>query len=52
VTINDRGVNDELRRFKARLETGVEPRSDKTPKGFSAIRQLLQRPAQPAERAV
>jgi hypothetical protein len=49
VTVNGRGsrVNDELRRFKARLETGVEPRSDKTPKGFSAFRQILQRPAQP-----
>lgn len=50
VTVNGRGsrVNDELRRFKARLETGVEPRSDKTPEGFSVFRQLLQRPAQPA----
>jgi hypothetical protein len=49
VTVNGRGgrVNDELRRFKARLETGVEPGSDKTPEGFSAFRQILQRPAQP-----
>ena len=50
VTVNGRGsrVNEDLRRFKARLETGVEPRSDKTPESFSALRQILQRPAQPA----
>jgi hypothetical protein len=49
VTVNGRGsdANDELRRFKARLETGVEPRSDKTPESFAAFRQILQRPAQP-----
>jgi hypothetical protein len=49
VTVNGRAsrVNDELRRFKALLETGVQPRSDKTPEGFSAFRQILQRPARP-----
>jgi hypothetical protein len=54
VTVNGRGsgVNDEPRRFKARLETGVEPRSDKTPEGLSAFRQILQRPAQSAGGAV
>jgi hypothetical protein len=53
VTVNGRGsrVSDELRRFKARLETGVESRSDKTPEAFSAFRQILQRPAQPVEGA-
>jgi hypothetical protein len=44
----DQKINDDLRRFKARVETGVEVRSDKTPEGFSARRQILQRPAQPA----
>jgi hypothetical protein len=49
VTVNGQSssVNDELRRFKALVETGVEPRSDKTPEGFSAFRQILQRPARP-----
>jgi hypothetical protein len=34
------------------VETGVEARSDKTPEGYSAIRQILQRPAQPVEGAL
>lgn len=42
-------VREELRRFKARFETGVDIVSDKTPEPFSSVRQLLQRPAQPAE---
>jgi hypothetical protein len=54
VTVNGRAsrVNDELRRFKALLETGVEPRSEKTPEGFSSFRQILQRPGQPVGGAV
>ena len=40
-------VKDELRRFKARAETGEIPRSDSTPEGESAERKLKQRPAQP-----
>jgi uncharacterized membrane protein len=40
-------VKDELRRFKARVETGEIPRSDSTPEGESAERKLKQRPAQP-----
>lgn len=43
----DQKVNDELRRFKAILEAAVDPRSEKTPEGPSAMRQILQRPAQP-----
>jgi hypothetical protein len=43
----DQRINDELRRFKARFETGVEVRSEKTPEGFSAGRQMRQKPAQP-----
>jgi hypothetical protein len=43
----DQKINDELRRFKAVLETGVEVRSDKTPAAFSSRRQIFQRPAQP-----
>lgn len=43
----DQKINDDLRRFKALFETGVEVRSDKTPQPFSARRQILQRPAQP-----
>jgi hypothetical protein len=46
----DQQIHDELRRFKARLETGVEPRSEKTPQGHSALGQILQRPAQPMGR--
>jgi len=44
----DQTINDELRRFKALFETGVEPRSDKTPAGFSARGQIFQRPGQPS----
>jgi hypothetical protein len=43
----DQKINDDLRRFKALFETGVEVRSDKTPEPFSARRQIMQRPAQP-----
>jgi len=43
----DQKINDELRRFKALLETGVEVRSEKSPEGASALRQMVQRPAQP-----
>jgi uncharacterized membrane protein len=40
-------AKDELRRFKARFETGVVPRSDAVPEGELAERKLKQRPAQP-----
>jgi hypothetical protein len=40
-------VKDELRRFKALVETGVVPRSDGAPEGELAERKLKQRPAQP-----
>lgn len=40
-------VKDDLRRFKARFETGVIPRSDGSPEGELAERKLKQRPAQP-----
>ena len=40
-------VKDDLRRFKARFETGEVPRSDGTPEGELAERKLKQRPAQP-----
>jgi hypothetical protein len=43
----DQKINDELRRFKALVETGVEVRSEKSPEGPSALRQMVQRPAQP-----
>ena len=43
----DQLITDDLRRFKARFETGVEVRSAKTPEGFSAKRQMRQQPAQP-----
>jgi uncharacterized membrane protein len=42
-------VKDELRRFKAQVETGVIPRSEGTPEGELAERKLKQRPAQPLE---
>ena len=42
-------VKDDLRRFKQRVETGEIARSDGTPEGVSAERQLKQRPAQPLE---
>jgi hypothetical protein len=40
-------VKDDLRRFKAKFETGEVPRSDGTPEGELAERKLKQRPAQP-----
>lgn len=40
-------VEDDLRRFKQVLETGEVVRSDGSPEGHRASRQLLQRPAQP-----
>jgi uncharacterized membrane protein len=48
----DQAINDELRRFKAFIETGVEVRSEKTPASFSARGQIFQRPAQPPEQSV
>ena len=42
-------VKDDLRRFKAHVETGEVPRSDGTPEGESAERKLKQRPAQPLD---
>jgi hypothetical protein len=45
----DQAINDDLRRFKALLETGVVPRSETGPEGPSAGRQIFhKRPAQPA----
>lgn len=45
----DQRINDELRRFKALLETGVLARSETSPEGPSATRQIMhkRRPAQP-----
>jgi hypothetical protein len=44
----DQAVNDDLRRFKATVETGVVPRSETSPEGPSATRQIFhKRPAQP-----
>jgi uncharacterized membrane protein len=40
-------VKDDLRRFKAYVETGEVPRSDSTPEGEKVERKLKQRPAQP-----
>jgi uncharacterized membrane protein len=40
-------VEDDLRRFKQVIETGQVVRSDGSPEGHSASRQLFQRPAQP-----
>lgn len=42
-------AKDELRRFKALVETGEVPRSDGTPEGEAAERKLKQRPAQPLD---
>jgi uncharacterized membrane protein len=39
-------VKDDLRRFKAHVETGVIPRSEASPEGELAERKLNQRPAQ------
>lgn len=46
----DQAINDELRRFKAQLETGDVVRSEKSPEGASSVRQIWhkRRPAQPA----
>lgn len=43
-------VNDDLRRFKQILETGQVLRSDGSPEGTAAARQLHQQPAQPNTR--
>ncbi|OBF58307.1 hypothetical protein A5787_23400 [Mycobacterium sp. 852002-50816_SCH5313054-b] len=43
----DQQVNDDLRRFKQILETGQVLRSDGSPEGTAAARQLHQQPAQP-----
>ena len=40
-------IRDDLRRFKQVLETGEVVRSEGTPEGPKARRQLFQRPAQP-----
>jgi uncharacterized membrane protein len=40
-------VKDDLRRFKAHVETGEVPRSDGAPEGERVERKLKQRPAQP-----
>jgi hypothetical protein len=42
-------VKDDLRRFKALVETGVIPRSDGAPEGELAERKLKQRAAQPLD---
>jgi uncharacterized membrane protein len=44
----DQQVHDDLRRFKQVLETGEVVRSEGTPEGSKARRQMTQRPAQPA----
>jgi uncharacterized membrane protein len=44
----DQQVRDDLRRFKQVMETGEVVRSEGSPEGVHAIRQLRQRPAQPA----
>ena len=46
----DQQVNDDLRRFKQILETGQVLRSDGSPEGTAAARQMHQHPAQPATR--
>lgn len=48
----DQLINDDLRRFKALLETGVLPRSETSPEGPSSHRQILHKrqPAQPLGR--
>jgi uncharacterized membrane protein len=40
-------IKDDLRRFKAKVETGEVPRSEGSPEGEAAERKLKQRPAQP-----
>ncbi|WP_406815051.1 SRPBCC family protein [Mycobacterium sp. M23085] len=44
-------VNDDLRRLKQLLETGGVVRSNGSPEGTAAVRQLHQRPAQPKQAA-
>ena len=45
----DQAITDDLRRFKAIVETGVVPQSETSPEGPSARRQIFhKRPAQPA----
>jgi hypothetical protein len=46
----DQAINDDLRRFKARVETGVLAQSETSREGPSAARQILHKrqPAQPA----
>jgi uncharacterized membrane protein len=44
----DQQVRDDLRRFKQVMETGEVVRSEGSPEGVHAIRQLRQRPARPA----
>jgi hypothetical protein len=46
----DQRINDQMRRFKALVETGVQVRSDKTPESFSSGRQIFQRAGQPPRR--
>lgn len=46
----DQQVRDDLRRFKQVMETGEVVRSEASPEGVRAARQLRQRPAQPAPR--
>jgi hypothetical protein len=47
----DQAINDDLRRFKALLETAVVPQSETSPEGPSARRQIFhKRPAQPVGR--
>ncbi|MCW2860155.1 MAG: Cyclase [Actinoallomurus sp.] len=43
----DQQVRDDMRRFKQVMETGEVVRSEGSPEGVHAIRQLRQRPAQP-----
>jgi hypothetical protein len=43
----DQKINDDLRRFKSLVETGVLARSEKSPEGPSSRRQIKQQPAQP-----
>lgn len=45
----DQKINDDLRRFKALVETGVLTRSETSPEGFSSARQIMHKrqPAQP-----
>ena len=45
-------VEDDLRRFKQVVETGEVVRSDGSPEGTAARRQLLQRPAAPVRQPV